>query len=134
MDCLPNNPATRRYRRRFSAAMILYVVALFGAVLTFRHLRPGGLAALVIAVLPALPIIGVIVTAGLYLGEETDEFQRSLFIEAMMWALGGTLAFTTVWGFLENFLGIAHLQPYLVFPLFAFLAGVSRGVLRLRYR
>ena len=41
---------------------------------------------------------------------------------------------TTIWGFLELFVPVTHLQLYLIFPLFWFLVGVSGWLLRMRYR
>ena len=30
-----------------------------------------------------------------------DEFQRALLVRSFLWATAGTMAFTTVWGFME---------------------------------
>jgi hypothetical protein len=134
MDCMPQSPATKRYLKRFAIAAAAYLLALFVATRTFRHDHPAGAAAYLLAVLPALPILGMIVVVGVYLAEEKDEFQRNLFIQSMIWSIGATLAVTTVWGFLENFTNATHLQPYLIFPMFAVFVGISTPLLKLRYR
>ena len=71
-----------------------------------------------------------------YLGEEKDEFRRDLQVQAMLCAMGATLAVTSVWGFLELFLAnIPHFQLYLVFPMFWLFVGISAVLLmQLRYR
>jgi hypothetical protein len=134
MNCVPRNVAGRRYIKRFAIAAALYLLTLFFATWTFRHDHPAGAVAYLLAVLPALPILGMIVVVGIYLAEEKDDFQRDLFVQSMIWSIGATLAVTTVWGFLENFTNISHLQPYLVFPMFSVFIGISTPLLRLRYR
>ena len=129
-----NNPAIRRYLYRFLTAMALYVVFLVAAVESFPRYHPTGVAAYLLAILPALPIMAVIAIVGLYIRELKDEFQRSIIIQALVWGIGATLAVTTAWGFLEVFSLVPHAQLYLVFPLFCVCAAVSKGVLKLRYR
>jgi|SRR5271165_3335554 len=134
MICNTNNLATRRYLWRFLPTMGLYVAFLFTAVWVFSRYHPTGVLAYALAVLPALPIIGVIVVVGLYLSEEKDEFQRTVLIQSMIWGIGVTLAITTVWGFLEDFVNVPHMQPYLVFPIYCALSGIFTPILKARYR
>ena len=56
-----------------------------------------------LAVLPALPLVGSLVIVGLYIAEESDEFERSILVQSMLWGLGGALSVSTVWGFLSDF-------------------------------
>ena len=134
MICSPVNPAVRRYTFRMAISMLFYCVFLVAAVWTFPRYHPMGLPAYGLALLPALPVVGILVVVGFYLGEEKDEFLRNLFIQAMVWGIGATLAVTTVWGFLELFVPVPHLQLYLIFPLFWAFVGIAAGLLRLRYR
>lgn len=134
MLCTTMNPVARRFLWRFLAAMTLYVACLAVAVIAFVHYKPTGPAAYVLAVLPAVPIIGMLTVFGFYLAEESDEFQRSLFVQSMMWSTGATLAATTAWGFLENFVHVPHLQLTLIFPLYCAFWGVATPFVKLRYR
>jgi len=86
------------------------------------------------AVLPAIPIIGIIVVVGLYLAEEKDEFQRNLLIQSMLWGLGAIMALTTVWGFLQIFTPIHRFQPFMTFPLFWCFQAIATGILQRKYR
>jgi hypothetical protein len=52
----------------------------------------------------------------------------------MLWGIGATLAATSVWGFLENFLAVPHMDLFLVYPLFCFFVGIFMPTLKLRYR
>jgi hypothetical protein len=134
MECLTKTPAARTYLRRFLAAMTVYVGLVACDGLLFRRYHLTGAVAYVFAVLPALAILGQMAAVGLYLREETDEFQRSLFTQCMLWGLGGVLAVTSVWGMLESYTRVAHLQPIWVFPIFWFFVGVSSPILMWRYR
>jgi uncharacterized YccA/Bax inhibitor family protein len=134
MNCSDKNAAIRRYNLRILLAMIFYIAFLVAAVWTFSHHHPTGLPAYGLAILPAIPVVGIVVIVGFYLTEEKDEFLRNLHVQSMIWSLGVTLTVTTVWGFLELFVPVAHLQLYLIFPLFWFLVGVSGWLLRMRYR
>ena len=133
-SCVPQNAAARRYQLRLIPAMVLYVICIISAAWVFRSVRPVGIFAYALALAPALPIIGVIVIVGLYLAEETDEFQRNLLIQSILWGIGGVLVLATMWGFLELFTGVPHFQVYLTFPLFWFFVGIAGYLLRLRYR
>ena len=134
MNCLRMNPAIRRYLTRFAVAMSAYIALTVVVAESFHRLHPKGPLAYLLAVLPAAAIIGVIITVGLYLTEEKDEFQRNLFIEALLWGLGGVLAVTSVWGMLESFTHITHFQPTWTFTLFWCFVGVSTPFLQRRYR
>jgi hypothetical protein len=127
------NPAKRRYLIRFSSTMGAYVIAVFAVVHYLIRSHPTGPTLYLLAVLPSLPIIGSIVVVGLYIAEEKDEFQRQLIEWSLLWAIGGTLAATSVWGFLEMFANARHLTPFYVFPLFWICTAIAGTGLRIRY-
>jgi len=129
-----HSPAGRRYLKRFIPAMIAYLVLIFGASFAFRDPGLTGPLAWAIAVAPALPIVAVIVIMGLYVKEETDEFQRRVLIESMLWGFGVTLTVTTVSGFLEMYVHTPGLQSFWAFPIFCLAMGVSQLFVRRRYR
>jgi hypothetical protein len=114
--------------------MLAYIALLVVVSLYFHRLHPTGPVAYLLAVLPALAIIGQIVVVGIYLVEEKDEFQRNLFIQALLWGLGGVLALTSTWGMLETFTHIEHFQPTWTFTTFWLCVGVSTPFLMRRYR
>ena len=97
------SPAVRRYTKRLSGFMLAYFGLIFLAGYLFRHDPPHGIAAIGLAVLPALPIIGVIWTIFRLLAEETDEYMRMLFIRQTLFATGFCLTVMTVWEFLQNY-------------------------------
>ena len=78
-----------------------------------------------IAALPALPIIGIFATIGRYLVEEQDEYVRMLMVRQTLWASGFTLSVATIWGFLDNFELVGHVDGYWVAVLWFFGLGVG---------
>jgi hypothetical protein len=71
---------------------------------------------------------------GAYLNEEKDEFQRNLYIQAILGGIAGTLAATTIWGYLEDFARAPHLRLIWVCPMFWIFVVAVFPVIRLRYR
>ena len=128
------SPATRRCLVRFSLPMVVYLITLTIAVWVFAHRHPTGAVAYLLAILPALPCIGLLAIFGLYLTEEKDEFQRMLGVKSLLWGIGGTLSVTTVWGFLQSFTHVPHFQPIWTFTLFWCFVGISAPLLQQRYR
>ena len=109
-----SNPAQRRYSIRVAVLSAIYAVALLAAVYAFqRHLLTGP-AAYAAAILPALPIIGIFAAIGVYLVEERDEYVRALMVRQTLWASGFALSLATIWGFLESFDLVAHIESYYV--------------------
>jgi len=134
MKCSTNNPAQRRFFVRFVWSMAAYVVLLVVAVLAFVRWHPAGALAYGLAVLPALPILAMLVVIGAYLAEEKDEFIRKMQIEMLLGGTGLTLSVVSVWGFLENFTSVRHMDLLWVYPLFWVCTGISALVVWMRYR
>jgi hypothetical protein len=109
--------AWKRYNWRVIWLSLAYAAFLLPAVYGFKHqLIPGALQYLV-AVLPALPIVGLFVAMGRYLVEEQDEYVRMLRVREMLWAMGFTLSCATIWGFLDNFGLVGHADGYWIVVL-----------------
>jgi uncharacterized YccA/Bax inhibitor family protein len=107
-------PALKRYNQRAIWLSLLYVTFLFAAVYGFNHQLLHGPVAYVAAILPALPIIGIFAAMGRYLVEEQDEYVRMLMVRQSLWATGFALSIATVWGFLETFELVGHIDAYYV--------------------
>ncbi len=97
------SPAMRRYVIRIAALMGFYLVALMSAVYLFKHELVSGVAAYLLAIVPALPIIGVFWAVMRLLVEEPDEFIRMLMVRQALIATGFCLTIMTIWEFLQNF-------------------------------
>jgi len=121
-------PAARRYMARMIPLMVLYVAAIFGATWLFENNPPEGVLRYVVAVLPALPIVGVVWAVGMYLHEEEDEYVRMRMATTSLWATGLTLAAASVWGFLEQFETVPHIPLYYAFVFYWGAVGVTQIV------
>ena len=134
MFCSTRGPAVRRFARSCWMSAGLVVVLAVGAAVAFRLWHLKGLPAYPVAVLPALPILWVLFETGRYLAVEKDEFQRNLLVECLLGGIGGTLATTTAWGYLEAFARVPHLQTMWIYPIFWLFVGLSVPVVHWRYR
>jgi hypothetical protein len=97
------SPAMRRYVIRIAVLMSLYLVTLLAAVTAFKTHSVSGIPAYALAVLPALPIIGVFWAVMRLLVEESDEFIRMMQVRQSLVATGFCLTIMTIWEFLQNF-------------------------------
>jgi hypothetical protein len=108
------NPAIKRYNMRVILLSLLYAIFLLIAVYAFKHQLLHGPVAYFAAILPALPIIGIFGAMGRYLLEEQDEYVRMLMVRQSLWASGFALSLATIWGFLESFGLVGHIDAYYV--------------------
>lgn len=115
--CAVRTGAWKRYNWRIQWLSLLYAVFLLPAVYGFKHALITGPAAWVVAVLPAIPVIAIFAAVGRYLVEEQDEYVRMLTVRQMLWAMGFTLSCATVWGFLDDFGLVGHLNAYWIVPV-----------------
>lgn len=106
------NPAKRRYNWRVVVLSLIYAILLVAAVHLFKHHVVRGPLAWIVGILPALPIVGIFAAIGVYIVEETDEYLRMLLIRQTLYASGITLSVVTVWGFLESFGLVGHVESY----------------------
>jgi hypothetical protein len=108
----PITPEMKRYTVRVILLMASYVAALIGANLFLQNNPAPRLSAYAVALLPALPIIGVFVTIGRLLHELRDEYVRMLLVRQALVATGFALSVATAWGFLEDFGFLPHVPGY----------------------
>ena len=124
-------PAMVRYNRRVLVMSFGYILALFAALGLTKQMEVSGPFLWVLALLPTIPITGIIVAMGRLLVEETDEYQRLRMVRASLMATGLVLVFSSLWGFLEMFDLVSHLWLWTVFPVWAI--GLGIGQLANRY-
>jgi len=126
--------ALKNYNVRVIWLTALYGVFLIAAVYGFKHHLLSGFVAWIAAVLPALPIIGIFAAMGRYLVEESDEYVRSLIVRQSLWASGFALSVATIWGFLESFELVGHVDSYMIAVVWFFGQGVGSVVNKLTGR
>ncbi|MGC9291282.1 MAG: hypothetical protein ACP5EP_00970 [Acidobacteriaceae bacterium] len=127
-------PLQRRSLLLVSVAILIFVALTEAGYYGFRHGHPSIAFVILLAILPAVPVVFVIRVVGRYLAEEKDEFVRMLVVQAMLWGFGVTMVLDTVWG------GFAVWQPapiplgLLNFDIFAASALIAFRILRWRYQ
>lgn len=127
----PMRPAQRRYTIRIAVAMTAYMITLYAAVSMIRSGQAVGTLAWILALLPGLCVAGVFWAVGRLLVEETDEYLRMLLVRQVLIATGLTLSIVTVYGFLENFELVNHIDGFYVAMLWFIGLGVGGVVNRL---
>ncbi|WP_374407555.1 hypothetical protein [Pelagerythrobacter sp.] len=120
------SPAMSRYTRRFLVGTFGYVLGLGIAIwLHDRGVVSGG-GTFAIALLPVLPIFGMIWAMARYMIEEDDEFLRHRAAMASLFGLGVVLAVGSFWGFLQTFGVTPHVDAWWVFPVWAIGMGAAQ--------
>jgi hypothetical protein len=133
--CSSGSSVQRRFVRRMWLSALFCVLFSLTAAVFFRLVHhPAVYFAWPLAALPAVPILGALMATGAYLKEETDEFQRDLLVQGLLYASGLTLAVVTASGYLHDFARVPVLPLIWIYPLFWCVAGISIVVLSRRYR
>lgn len=96
---------------------VLYAVALFFSIYVIRHFNTSNIVKFILALLTSLPIGGTILTFLNFI-KNSDEFIRAQTTETFIKATGFTLFIATLWGFMENYSAIAHMDFYMIYPMF----------------
>lgn len=133
MWCI-SNLAQGRYVRRMLVAAFFCIVLSAAAAIGIRHQHVSGLPSYLLAVMPAVPVAWTLVITGAYLGEEKDEFQRNLYIQAILCGIAATLAVVTAWGYMEDFGRAPHLRLAWIYPMFWIFVVLAMPLLGRRYR
>jgi hypothetical protein len=123
--------AGKRYNSRVIWLSLAYAAFLLFAVYGFKHHLLHGVVAYICAVLPALPIIGIFGAMGRYLVEENDEYIRMVHVRQTLWATGFALSVATIWGFLESFELVGHVDSFYIAVIWFLGLGVGSVMNRL---
>lgn len=97
----PTDLAKRRYKIRFTIAMVSYVVIIYPVVSAADHAV--GAWKILLALTPLIPLVAIFVFA-LQMLRGIDELERQIHIEALAIAAGVTGLLAVTYGFLE----VAH--------------------------
>jgi hypothetical protein len=97
-----------RWIFRMSIVGVVYLIALLISSMLFDNYELTGIPAFAVALVPVLPIFGLIWVYKRYMQEEQDEFQRHQIHRSILWAFFGTLVIATAIGRLENHSLILH--------------------------
>lgn len=133
MTCSMNS-AQRRWTISCWLSALLVVLLSVAAAMAFLYGHLRGPLSYPVAVLPALPILWVLYETGRYLAAEKDEFLRMLLVQSLLGGAFGTLAVTTIWGYLEDFTHAPRLHLGLVYLIFWLCTGIAFPVVYRRFK
>jgi len=115
----PKNPAYTRYARRMAVASVVYVAAVMAASGLLHKHSAATPAAVAVALLPGLAVLGMLWAIARLFVELDDEYLRLLEVRKAMVATAVTLAVCSMWGILEIYTDVPRLPLFFVFPLWA---------------
>lgn len=117
--------ASARYLKRMMLVMIVYVAGVFFAEFLFDRYALSGVVAFVVALVPALGILGFIWAIGRYVLEEQDEYIQMREIQKFLIATGFMMVIITIYGFLEQYNLVPHIPAYFAFVVWCAGLGVA---------
>lgn len=121
-----SSPALKNYNRRFMVWTFGYMIALTISITLHQKMQLTQPLLWLAAILPALPVLGMIWTMVRYMREEQDEYLRMRASNAALIATGLLLAIATAWGFLEMFGLVPYVPSWAAFPLWAIGLGLGQ--------
>ena len=108
----------KQFKRDGFKLVAVYFVLYFCCFGIHLWLHPTGAAVWVLAMLPVLPIVGVIAVMGRYLRDETDEYKRDVMIRCLLWGGAGAVSVSLLGGFLWIFGWKGSMPPFTGFGVF----------------
>ena len=123
--------AMRRYLQEFFFAMFLYAVTLIASVTLLKNFEFARLWQIIISIIPALPVIFVLI-ALMRLLRDSDELQQRVNLLATTFSAVLTGLLTFSYGFLEN-IGFPKLPTFAVLPMLFVFWGIGLGYFTWRY-
>jgi len=128
---MAKSAAQRRYVIRMMIAMAGYLATLFLAEYLIDDRGLGGPLAWIVALLPGLCVAAVFWAIGRLLIEEQEEYLRSLLVRQTLVATGFAMVVATIYGFLENYRLVPHIDAFYLAVLFFIGLGVGSVVNKL---
>ena len=113
-----NTMQNRQFARGFITAMLAYVIVLC-VVIALVDANPGAWWRYPAILLPMIPALFVLQSVVRQIAS-MDELQRSLQLQALAFAFGGTAIITFSYGFLER-VGFPTISMFFVWPVMAVL-------------
>lgn len=119
--------ATRRNLFRTVIITIVYVGGVFAADYLIKRAGVAGPLAFAVALVPGLAIAALFYSNGKMIAETKDEFMRMLAVRQQLIAAGFAMSVASVWGVLEMFDQVPHVEAFYIVVLWA--AGLFVGSL-----
>jgi hypothetical protein len=112
-------PVRRQYLVRTLMVMVVYIAGIFAAGYLIRDVGISRPLAIAVALVPGLAIAGMFYNTLSMIAATSDEFMRMLAVRQQLIAAGFALAIASVWGTLEMFELVPHVEAFYVVVLWA---------------
>ncbi len=113
-----------RYMKLFVPAMAMYVLSMLGISLAKKNASIPEPLLYGVALIPAVFVLVWIWGHMRYI-TELDEYLRGLQVRAIMFAMAAVMAFSTVWGMLEELADAPAMPIFFIVPGFYFTYGLA---------
>ncbi|MCM8557901.1 hypothetical protein [Sphingomicrobium sediminis] len=123
----------RNYLKRMVIVSVGYVGSLFAATALIDDGDPITVLSVMIAIVPGLAVAGYFYAIGRFMIEQQDEFLRMLMVRQSLIATGLSLSAASVWGFLESFGQVPHVDAYWWPIVWFFGLGIGALINKLAY-
>jgi hypothetical protein len=110
--------ASRRLKKEGLSTVAVYFVVFICSFLIDMRMHATGFTLWGLAVLPVIPIVGVIVLFGRYLRDERDEFKRDVVVRCLLWGTAGCLATDLLSDYLRIYGWKGDFPPFTSFWVF----------------
>jgi hypothetical protein len=130
---MPPSSPRRRYRRRIGNSTAIYVASLLAAKYLISRDLVEGPVVWILGLIPGLAVVGIFYAIAMLIIEQKDEFIRMLIVRQTLIGTAVALSISTVWGFLENFGLVAHVDSYWVAIIWFFGFGLGGFINRISH-
>lgn len=124
----------RALNRNICLWMLGFVAVFLAVDAAMARWRPGGAAAVLILLLPLVPLGGALWAAVAHHRRRADELERQIELQAITISCGGLLLAATGWGLLVTYLEVPRFPLEFSLPLAVVVWALTRLVVSRRYR
>ena len=121
------------YLKRMLVVTLLYLGSLFAATMLIEDGDPITALSIAIAIVPGIAVAGYFWAIARLIVEMKDEFLRMLQIRQALIATGISLSAASIWGFLESFDQVPHIDAFWWPIVWFFGIGVGAVINKLTY-
>jgi hypothetical protein len=107
-------PAAKRNLQRTAIAMGVYLAGVVAATYLIERQGVSGPLAYALALIPGLAMAAMFWASGKSIAETDDEFMRMLAVRQHLIAAGFAMSVASVWGMLEMFELVEHLNVFFI--------------------
>jgi len=126
--CKGATPARKSYHRAVFRFLTAYMVVLLCSSWFVKHDGAERFYLYFWSLIPAIPIIAMILRMGRYLQEETDEYQKLVRMRAILVGTAALLGALVVDDFLRAFAHVNGFRPFVLFAIFALAMAITEAV------